>query len=98
MLTSGAPNYEYAMKDHQGNVRVCFDRNPSTGKARVIQKTDYYPFGMTMAGAFISGIPNKRQYNGKELQNELALDWYDYGARLYDPQLGKWHNIDPLAE
>jgi len=38
------------------------------------------------------------KYNGKELQEELGLNMYDHGARNYDPALGRWMNIDPLAE
>lgn len=38
------------------------------------------------------------KFNGKELQDELGLNMYDYGARNYDPALGRWMNIDPLAE
>jgi RHS repeat-associated protein len=34
----------------------------------------------------------------KELQTEADLDWYDYGARFYDPVLGRWHSVDPMAE
>ncbi|WP_339609458.1 RHS repeat-associated core domain-containing protein [uncultured Planktosalinus sp.] len=38
------------------------------------------------------------KFGGKELQTEFGVEMYDFGARNYDPALGRWMNIDPLAE
>lgn len=43
-------------------------------------------------------IINKYRYNSKEYQDELGLNVYDYGFRLYDPAIGRMQNPDPLAE
>ncbi len=40
----------------------------------------------------------KKKFGGKEYQDELGLGWYDITARNYDPALGRWMNLDPLAE
>jgi RHS repeat-associated protein len=60
------------------------------------QGTNYYPFGMEIP---VSGTSdNQIKYNSKELQTDAGLTWYDYGARFYDPVLGRWHSVDPMAE
>ncbi|WP_337992827.1 RHS repeat-associated core domain-containing protein [Flavivirga sp. 57AJ16] len=45
-----------------------------------------------------TNIALKRKFGGKEYQDELELGWYDITARNYDPAIGKWMNLDPLAE
>ena len=44
------------------------------------------------------GDSYKYKFGGKEYQDEFDINMYDFGARNYDPALGRWMNIDPLAE
>jgi len=86
-------SYEYTLADHLGNGRVYFDINGTAG--RKIQEVDYYAFGLDMQRS-LSGTENKYLYNGKEKQDQEKM--FDYGARFYDPVIGRWNTIDPLAE
>lgn len=94
--------YIYVANESQYDYKVFFDDlKVSVTKSKIAPGTDYYPFGMMIAESSGDvGDPgvNKYLYNGKELQNELGLDWYDYGARMYDGTVSRWMVIDKLAE
>ena len=59
----------------------------------------YYPFGMRHRGSDLRVNEScDYLYNGKELQGDFGLGWYDYGARFYDPSMARWSSIDPQAQ
>ena len=93
-------DYVYQYKDHLGNVRLSYANN--NGTLEIVEENNYYPFGLEHKGynnVVTSTNPAQNyKYNGKELNDELGLDWYDYGARNYDASLGRWITFDPLAE
>jgi RHS repeat-associated protein len=94
----------YQYKDHLGNVRLSYSDksgdNTIQSSTEIIEETNYYPFGLAHKGynqkndALMKDY--KYQYNSKELQDELGLNVYDYGARTYMPDLGRWMQSDPL--
>ncbi len=89
--------YIYQYRDHLGNIRVSFTRNGNSPE--VLDTNDYYPFGMNFLNSdlvsYLAQPWSKYKYNGKELQES---GMYDYGARMYMPDIGRWGVPDPLAE
>jgi RHS repeat-associated protein len=90
--------YIYQYKDHLGNVRISYGRK-SSGALELVDANDYYPFGMNhlKSGTSFFGTSSYKnyKYNGKELQES---GMYDYGARFYMPDLGRWAVVDLLSE
>ncbi len=91
----GNGKWHYFLRDHLGNVRVDFVVDGT--ETIDAQDYHYYPFGMDF-DLITNNSTNQAKYNEKELQEEHGLNWYDYGARFYDPQIGRWHVQDPMEQ
>ena len=85
-------DFNYYINDHLGNTRVVLDE---TGNVK--ETYDYHPFGMTLRENISGTQPARYKFTGKEQDNELGLGWYYFGARYYDPSIGRWLTVDPLA-
>jgi RHS repeat-associated protein len=88
---------EFHLKDHLGNTRVAL-LNFTDDVYLPTQTNHYYPFGMRIAGLSEGSSSNRYLYNDKEFQDDFGLNWYDYGARFYDPQIARFQTVDPLTE
>ncbi|MDQ2751659.1 MAG: RHS repeat-associated core domain-containing protein, partial [Bacteroidota bacterium] len=75
------------------------DLTVNTVASTPYQENHYDPFGLNLVGIEVANDLNSEfQYNGKEKQEDFSLNWTDYGARMYDAQIGRWHTVDPLAD
>ena len=83
------------------------DLNQNTGaiSLSIVEEHNYYPFGLKHNG-YNGGTNGQRHhkymFGGKELQDEIvgsnSFEVYDFGARNYDAALGRWMNIDNVAD
>jgi RHS repeat-associated protein len=69
-------------------------------KGALKEESHYYPFGLPIKnmGSAASGFtPNRRKYQGNEYITEAGLNWMDFQNRLYDPQIARFLQVDPMA-
>jgi RHS repeat-associated protein len=62
---------------------------------------EYYPFGLVNQQTSSKQFGSKEnlfKYNGKELMNDFKLESYEYGARMYNPQIGRWQVVDKMSQ
>ncbi len=95
-------HYQYRLADHLGNTVVFFEDKDEDGlltePEEVMMKKLYYSFGMELEGVEPDTTsPLARYlYNNKEFDENVGH--YFYGARGYDPIIGKFTGIDRFAE
>lgn len=97
IYSGGSWIYEFDYTDHLGNTRVSFRANGST-----LQKTaatDFDPWGVRLNGTgVVNSFQNRWELQGKEKESTFNLNRINFGARVYNPTIGRWDRVDPLAD
>lgn len=99
--------YAYVYVSNQSNNDVYFDDlQVGVTAGNIIEENHYYAYGLKIAtlsakklgNSYEGQLKNGYLYNDKELFDDADLNWYDYGFRYYDPQIGRFSQLDPLAD
>jgi RHS repeat-associated protein len=94
----------YVFLSNEDDVNVHFDNLlVEHYKGKLLEENHYYPYGLTLSTQYQMVASNKTLWGSKKLEhqefvNGEGLQWYNYDVRPYDPQIGRWHNADLLAE
>ncbi len=100
-ITINQPGYIAVFASSKTASPAFFDKIDLTWyKGNVLEENHYYPFGLTLS---VPDAPDPNEKNNyklatKELQDDLKLNWYDFGGRMQDEQIGRWMSVDPKAE
>lgn len=93
---------EYSIKDYLGNLKMVYsDLNGDKAidhSTEILQKNDYFPYGMRRNHSQATGLFNSYQYNSIDHINDFDLNWSMAKYRSIDSDIGRWGQVDPSAE
>lgn len=102
---TGGFNYVYSYVDQIGNIRLTYsdlDGNGSiNANTEILKERNFYPFGLEHQGYnnVVNGVENNyKQFQGQEWTEDLGLNIHEWKYRISDPAIGRFWQIDPLAE
>lgn len=99
--------YLFVSLSNETNTDVYFDDLQLTHvRGPLLEENHFYPFGLRIhaLSAKAAGAPGNAILHGsREAEGELIGEgeqpgWYDFGARMYDVQTGRWLSVDAAAE
>ncbi len=103
----GGYDYVYQYRDHMGNVRLSYTDANNDGDivtSEIVEESNYYPFGLKHQGynnnvsSFGNSNAQRWKYQGQELNEDFGLNVYEFKYRMHDPAIGRFWQVDPLAE
>jgi len=99
-IVVGQNGYMIAFMQNEENNDVYFDNmRINVYKGKLLQEQHYYPFGLTInEGQSVNTLPNQYMYQGMKMEDEVGMNLYDFHARQYDQQIGRFWSVDPASE